>query len=395
MWNATPSRQPVALAALLALAALAGCAGEAVRPQAAGDNPAGDTSAADAPDLPLNGTGPSPLDPWAPDETHRVLFEGDVIAGQDCNVNNYLGTQAAFTALGGYASSGCGVFTLPADAHILRGSLALRIEADATQALKAGGFNVHYWSHSRTTQEQAEGTPSTSPVATFAFPLKPVDWEPAAPTTATFWFWPQGGPVNVLEGPISTRVVLEKDVAWTPAATMDHWNMTGMHQVVQAGVMTLIDATIDWNEPALANGNFPTAPPLQGIIPTGTRFIVLGIQWTPMSNCPPAPAFGCRMFSDIRDGDRVVTSFGGPIREADDSHAIIVWDSPQQVPWDDETAETSRVSINPYALVMCHVPFETTCGRPPGGTTTTVRFVMEAWSIDVDLAAVAARLDGP
>jgi len=390
------------LAILFATVLVAGCVDDEPDPaDHTGDGHPIDGDAAQNGTMGLFPTLGDAIDPWEEGELERVLFEGTVEAG-DC----YPGAIAGEAVFYQYFMGGCALITLPDGALIPEGSAALRIEADATQALKSGSYISFLYTAERDLSEEANGEESDVPVHTWRYPLVPSEWDPSfrPDSYASLGFWTGadfGDPdPPILMGPIATRVVAERDPAWNATPPLDHWSMLDMHRFPQPGVITIYDKLhAGWRQPAnsLATAGLDQRAPNQlpeDRIPLGTTKVVVGATWGEIKGCAPTMECSLRVFVGTPMG-----SYDGlgshPPEELGQSHVISVFSVPDEIePMPDHTDHPS-MGLKPFFVNQCPPPADTNvpdCTRTATETTGDVRVLVEAWRDEVDLAAFTNRL---
>lgn len=144
---------------------------------------------------------------WMPDETERILWEGSVEAGE-C----YQGATVDALAEG-YVMGGCAFLQSEEILPIPQGSRALRIEADATDALKSGSYYAYFSTNVRTGTAEADGEASSEPVHVWVFLLEPAEWDTSVEhTDASMGFWSsnEGADIPIVRGRIDVRIVAER-----------------------------------------------------------------------------------------------------------------------------------------------------------------------------------------
>jgi hypothetical protein len=335
-------------------------------------------------------TGPV-VNPWGKGEAERTLFDG-TLAGIQCII-------AGTPEVPEQATASCSNTELSlGDAPFIpEGTKTLRIEADASAALKSGSYHAYLYTLARNTGDLANGERTPEAVHTWRFNLTPLDWdyEYRGLTTATLGFWSSGAGLNVLDGDIRVKAVAERDPSWRPRVPVDEWRPGGGHHLVSDGVIQLANASATWRFQAGASyvagtgGNWPDAIPLAAI-PPGTRYVVMGLTWT-VKDCPanhdcsPNPSI-------VRGWD----SFSGKEVERNGDHLIEVLEVPKDIPDDGPYARNGTATVDPFVWRCLDSPvgtgFECFASYYATPAAADVHVVAEAWKGDVDLAAFKARL---
>lgn len=329
------------------------------------------------------------------DETELVLLDDTVTVGH-CygTVNQPLIT--ASEALSGNVMVGCAEIVLPEGATIPPGTARLRIEADATQALRSGSYFPCLYTSARTTPAEANGEPSSDPVNTWTFELVPGEWDaPSAQRTAAWMcYWTGGGAINHLEGPIQTRVVAERDPSWEPEPVADPWTDQEGNNVRSH---VLQDEDLTWtHQGTWLAGNFMgdgywARLPLAAPIPVGTEHLTVAVSWS-IGDCIDAEGCG------------IEYALGGPrtyhwIRgeEGDEGVASMVFareDFEPDNPYGEESAWFTDVWP-----VACDAATPSAAGAFWGGCLSPmhdaafdVRVRVEAWREPPDVGLLTERL---
>jgi hypothetical protein len=377
------------VALLLVAVTVSGCIGSA---SVGADEGLGNellaTQTSDEPDAGLPGQGAFEQDPWAPNETARLLFEGSVQT-EECLSSP---EGVVLEALGSTAY-GCARVVLPPGMRIPYGTGTLQIEADATKALQRGAWRAEVYTMGRNTPTKARTPDTSEPVRSWEIPLSDRDWDPQTiPDSIArieFWAANEQGRVSTLDGEIAARLTAVRDPGWVPRPLIDPWNATADHAMPQPGVITLLDATLPWDQPATHNRI--AGPRLTDTVPSGTAFVVVGITWEAFADCPTLPGLECRIVADLTsDGADLHWSTSRPERHFFDRATIQVWPAPTSVVWDPEDETESLTSVESEVLYMCAAI--TSCGGPPQPEQTEATFLVEAWNGPVDLAAFRERL---
>lgn len=339
------------------------------------------------------------VDPWAAGETQRILFEGTVDTAR-CEFAGTVPFASYEDRFGNELIVGCAWYELPVGTLIPEGTSVLRIEADATQALKSGGYLAYLYTANRDDYEKADGEPTTETVHTWRFELKPGDWDASSwkSSGAELGFYPHGNGVNVLDGTIKTKVVAERDPNWTPLAPIDRFQTEGKAKP-QPGVVTLLDWSVAWEQSAgprrMVNARWPDVPPLARTVPFGTTTLVAAASWAETTGCPPT--LTCEGLIDLYSAGSYWDGYVRAPADKGDRYAIWTYGVPDEAGADSIYSNQTTTAVafgfftNPGHYQQCYDYLTQVCW-PPTDVTTKVHLIVEAWKDEADLAAVKARL---
>lgn len=332
---------------LAVLVLLAGCVGS--EPQKAADIVEPSSTADTAVDLPDIGPdlGYTLPDPWLEGETERILFEGVVQTG-DC----YAGAMA-FELFAGYVMGGCGDIILPEGSSIPSGTATVRIEADASQALKSGEYFAFLYTPRRSTPDLANEAPTREPIHVWEIPMEEADWDPYWAKNTLSWsgYWSanNGTSIPVLNGPVPTKVVALRDPAWEPP--------------LAPHPTTLLDAELAWVDGSGINLATRRGTQLDALdmlpIPPEARAISIAVTWEVIS-CPP----GIRCWVNEWLEHEGTPYYGGVLGQTDNSRVISIG-VPDPLPPDLPGGNVSAASVQLFVprcneadpLLPCFVPF--------------------------------------
>lgn len=374
---------------LLAITALAGCfGGSEADPAAAGSDLDGSDGNGTADAAGVSVLRPA-VDPWADNETERLLFDDTVQAGQCYD----MATVWELTA--GYFMGGCAWIPLwdMDGALILEGTNALRIEADASEALHSGEYLAFLYSTVRTQPTDANMATTSEPVHAWTVDIEPAEWDhPDAPEAGVwmgFWTdWPDDGSVAppVFEGPVDVRVVLEKDPDFEPLPVPDPWPDADPDHMPQPGVMTLMDAEHEWEASWASIA-------LERPVPENGSQLAVGISWGEISNCHPG--YDCSLFAGLNS--RVhwtgMNELGEDRFQSGDDWHVLVFDLDDQAWPDSQYVDESHNRVDAWINRCSGLPGTiTTCAgvqlEPP---TVDVRYYAEVWQDEVDVGVFKER----
>lgn len=381
------------LVALLALASLlAGCAAPGEAPAAAPPiQPEATSSAAYeiAASLPPEEVANATLgddhvhDAWG-EATELVLFDGAVEAGL-CEGPFDAALYAFLQALGDQeAVYGCARLSLDEGKVVPEGTGFLRVEADASGALKGGGYKLQWRNKAREQDEE----PSTAPQHAWRVALTETDWDIAHANATTFvMYLVATGPVGAFEGPVQARIVAERQEGWEPilaVAHVDHWKLPTLHEFPAPGVMLLLDghANVTNVDPMrFLGGNAPEPVLLADLVPPGAAWITIVSDRT-SADC--APALDCWLVPLLQVGGYERQRAGELILREGERSAY-AWRVPDDVPFDSVYANASTTGIDPR-IDACAAGQEATCGFASlASGSVGARLLALAWKGDVDL----------
>ena len=315
-----------------------------------------------------------------------VLFDDTVTAGLGegpVDAAAYLFVQAA-SANG--AAYGCARVSLPEGVVVPEGAGALRVEADATEALKAGSYQFQWRSKAHEVVEE----PTSEPVHAWDVALDAGDWDlpHAAGTTFVMYLASAGGPAGAFDGPVKVRLVAVKLAGWEPivaVAHVDHWALPSLHDFAAPDVMRLLDAegTVTNVDPArLTGAGGPEPVPLTDIIAPGTKFLTI-VADTTSHTC--GPALECWYVPELIVGGYERTRFGSLLLE-EGPRRVYVWAVPDDAPEDSVYANAST-SMVAGRIDACTVGDEggPSCGLASvASQSATARLQAFAWKGEVD-----------
>ncbi|HEX2022139.1 MAG TPA: hypothetical protein VHH36_05460 [Candidatus Thermoplasmatota archaeon] len=389
------------LAVVLASTVLAGCAGEepAAAPAAVNDTEAvfvEDYAFSDNVTIPReeleNATlGPEHVhDPWG-EALEMTLLDETIVAGLcegPVDAAIYLMVRAFAGEPGAY---GCARVSLPEGVVVPEGTGALRVEADATDALKSGAYAFQW----RSKAHEAEGETSTDPVHTWRVELDESDWDiPHANATTFTMYLASRGPAGVFEGNVAVRVVAERAPGWEPVlavAHVDHWKLPHAHDFPAPGVMRLLDAeaSVTNVDPLRFVGqNAPQPVPLADIVAPGARWITVVADHTG-SDC--APVLDCWLVPVLQVGGYERQRVGEEILH-EGARRVYAWSVPEEVPPDSVYADVSTTQVDPRINACAAGDANgSTCGfASVASGTASARLLVLAWQGEVDLDVLRA-----
>lgn len=329
-------------------------------------------------------------DAWGQAE-ELVLFD-DTLAAGDCEGTQDALFYALVTAFDGQGPAyGCARVSLPEGVVVPEGAGALRIEVDATDALKSGGMQFQFRNKAR--EENAGSTTEKSHV--WKVELTKDDWDIAHANATTFvMYLAAAGPGSAFAGEVTVRIVAEKQEAWAPIvaiAHVDHWKLPSLHDFAAPGVMRLLDAdaSVANIDPARVTGGaeVPTVS-LVDIIAPRARFVVV-VADTTSSDC--APVMVCFLVPVLHVGGYERERFGTPIFEEGARH-VYRWSVPDEVPEDSVYANISSTFIAPR-IDACAAGDAggPSCGTMSiGSSSVKARVQVFAFEGDVDLDLLKA-----
>jgi hypothetical protein len=313
------------------------------------------------------------VDPWAAGETERTLFEGTVVA-------ELCGNAGEASASDPGVSEGCAAFELTDP--IPAGTKAIRIDADATAALKSGSYYAYFYSAVNRFATEADGEPSSAPVSAWRWELDPREWDDAQEESslARPGFWTgYGGTANVLNGPIEVDVIAEKDPEWVPTRPLPP--------------MVLLDLRETWTQGAGAHQVAGTAPLPKRVrfapIPEDAIEITLLLSWT-VRDCPAS--YDCSPNPTVYYGNTAVPALEIERTETTVVRRVIVPESVQPDPSDAALSATSFSSF----VWRCHedpnMPLPCLASFYAYGVSVDVHAVVLAWftPFDADVARETA-----
>lgn len=324
-----------------------------------------------------------PIDPWAEDETERLLFEGTVDAAP-CPMS-----APWELVYGQYVQAGCAGFDLPAGTLIPLGTKTIIWEADASNAQVAGKWYAYLYT-AATGWPEADQEPTRDKAHTWEIELVPGDWDLPDATESASWlgYWTAYDPVNALVGPVETKLTAVRDPDWTPKAPLDHWRLPEIHEMPQEGVITVFNDTVPWSQPAGGFGTWPEMPRFTDRVPLGTTSVLVGLTWDEITGCA---ALDCRVWTHGVKGGIFLNGFGDAPVERATNHLILRWEVPDPFPPEPDHVEANQTQLALFITTMCPV-VERSCNYPPVPVETDVRILTEAWRDDVDLNAFKERL---
>lgn len=316
-----------------------------------------------------------------------ALTAGDCEGAQDAL---FYALVTTFAAEG--PSYGCARISLPEGAVVPEGAGELRIEVDATDALKSGGMQFQFRNKAR--EEALEATSEKQHA--WSVPLTEADWDIAHVTATTFVMYVGAvGPGAVFEGTVQTRVVAVKQEGWEPVlavAHVDHWMLPSMHDFAAPGVMRLFDgeASVTNVDPSRATSQEKHhGIPLADIVAPGATQLVLVVDTT-ATDC--APGLTCWLVPILHVGGYERDRFGTLLAE-EGARRVYGWRVPDEVPEDSVYAETSTTGIEPR-IDAC-TP-DGTCGAASiASGSAAARIQAFAWKGEVDLALLDSLAGAP
>lgn len=380
------------LVLLLVTIALAGCTSDPP-PPAAADASVSLPPSAVPPEAVLGGEHAHDL--WA-DAFELVLLDAQAATETTCA--GHLKGFASLSAEG--FAVGCARFAPEPGAVVPQGTKSVRIEVDASAALKAGSYTVEARTHARTT---LSSEPTEEPETVVRFALDANDWDLPHEGHSSFGLVLRASaPHGVLDGEIRVRAVVERDPAWVPIvdpAHLDHWILGDRHAFVREGVAVSLDTETTVHEDAVTDsaagplaGPNPQVIPLEDIILPGSKFAVLVVHAKEWSGCPPAAACGLTAALQTGSGfgrppaDQPVQTRSGP------GWKITAYPVPAWVGEDSTYATESASQVSAFIRVNHDLPMaSTSVPASPTDVDVKTRFAVESWRGDVDLADVQAR----
>lgn len=315
-----------------------------------------------------------------------VLLDDTVVAGQcegPFDAAAYAFVQAAS---GNGAAYGCARISLPEGVVVPEGTGVLRVEVDASQALKAGSYQFQW----RSKAHEVVEPPTSEPQHVWEVALDQDDWDipHAAGTTFVMYLASSGGPAGAFDGDVLVRLVAVKLAGWEPilaVAHVDHWALPSMHDFPAPGVMRLLDAEASVRniDPARITSGARNEPiPLTDIIAPGAKFVTI-VADTTAHDC--GPALECWYIPELIVGGYERTRFGELLFE-EGGRRVYVWSVPDDVPEDSvyANASTSMVQgrIDACATGDAGGP---SCGLAGiASQSATARLQAFAWKGEVD-----------
>ena len=323
-----------------------------------------------------------------------VLLDADATAGL-CE-GEFDAAAYAFVQLAGNqeAAYGCVRASLPEGVLVPEGTGGLRVEIDATEALKSGSLAFQWRNKAR----EEEGETTTEPVHAWEVALESADWDvPHAPATTFVMYVASRGPVGAFDGPVHLKVTALRMPGWEPIlaiAHVDHWKLPQLHDFAAPGVMRLFDGetSVTNVDPAVVTG--AEAPheglPLADIIAPGASHVVI-VADTTASGC--APALECFLVPVLHVGGYDRDRFGALLLQ-EGARRVYAWSVPDEVPYDSVYQDASTAAIE-ARIDGCAAGQPDTCGfASAASTTVTGRFQAFAWQGEVDLDLLKAPADG-
>lgn len=282
------------------------------------------------------------------------------------------------------ANVGCAPILLPRGTVVPEGTGALRIEVDATDALKVGSM----WLDWRNKAREENGDTTTEAVHTWEVALTQADWDvPHAEVTTFIIYVGARGPVGVFSGEVDVRVVAERLEGWEPIvaiAHVDHWKLPALHDFAAPGVMRLFDGEASVQNVDASRITSPEAgDPVQlsDIIAPGARFVTI-VSDTTATDC--APGLACRFVPGLNVGGYERQRFGTLIHE-EGARRVYSWTVPDEVSPDSVYADASTTTIDPR-IDACIEGQPGSCGTVSIlSGSATARLQAFAWQDDVDL----------
>lgn len=316
------------------------------------------------------------------DETREAgLCEGPVDAAFYAVVNGGFGCVGAF---------------LPEGVVVPEGTGQLRIEVDATDALKAGEMRFQFRNKAREEELDASADPKT----VWLLPLAQPDWDiPHAPATSFVMYVGAAGPGSVFEGAVHLRIVAERMPGWAPilaVAHVDHWKLPQLHDFAAPGVMTLLvdgEGHVTNIDPdRFLGGSEHGGVAFTDIVAPGAKHLTV-VADTVSSDC--VPAIRCWFVPELHVGGFERDRLGTLLHE-EGGRRIYVWSVPDEVPEDSVYADVSTTGIE-GRIDACATGDAggPTCGYASMVSgSATARLFVHAWQGDVDVELLSG-LVGP
>lgn len=323
-----------------------------------------------------------------------VLLDADATAGL-CEGEMDAAAYAAVMLLGNQeAAYGCVRASLPEGVLVPEGTGTLRVEVDATEALKSGSLAFQWRNKAR----EEEGETTTEKVHAWEVALTSADWDvPHASATTFVMYVASRGPVGAFDGPVHLKVTAIRMEGWEPVlaiAHVDHWKLPQLHDFPAPGVMRLFDGetSVTNIDPArfTGGGEAHEGLVLSDIIAPGASFVTV-VADTTESDC--APVLDCFLVPILHvggyDRDRV-----GALLLQEGGRRVYVWSVPDEVPVDSVYQEESTTAIEPR-IDGCAAGQPDTCGFASlASTTVHGRLQAFAWEGEVDLELLKTLADG-
>lgn len=336
---------------------------------------------------------------WEGQDT-KTIFDGTVQAG-DCYGTFYtVLALAIYAALEQRVEKGCAYVPLENGTLVPQGTEKLKVEVDASQARRSGGYDLRTW-----TGENSYRNPTTTDDEhTWWVELSSEDWDGPHQSRSDYYFFSKAqaqetGGIAQLEGPMEFTITAHRIPNWTAplaAAHVDHWQLEDRHTFVNEDAIETLNRTervysCTWVE-SFAQGcrDWDQQVNLSDIIPPGTKEVVLGMTWPAVEDC--APAHDCEIRANLRSGGSSWT-WESPVEEGD-RHVIYLYNVPDDVPPDSTYANASETVVEPR-IYQCDPSgpepadgfwFYCSTGSPAEWSPeANATFYMEAWRTPVNM----------
>ncbi len=303
--------------------------------------------------------------------TKEMVLMDETVSTADCGDGNPFTTlfiTGAGIVFDRAVHMGCAQFQFGEGRIVPEGTASLRIEVDATDALKQGVLELAY----RSPENDFDGAgKSDGPVFMWRIEMVATEWDlPHSTQTEWGFFLQPSGDVAVLDGDIKVFIAAERVEDWTPilgSAHIDHWAPDAAHDFVAEDAMRVLDVNTTVQMPSFADrlqgdrDDFDSIP-LQDIVAPGSVQLTLVVWWTDMRNCPAQHE--CWIVPFINAGDRGRGAWLDPV-ESTPEWAIYVYDIPEPLTPDSTYANNSTYSVS--AFVRSCIPGMEDIDMPFGG----------------------------
>lgn len=297
---------------------------------------------------------------------------------------------------------GCADYDLPEGTLVPEGTKRLRVEADASGAQHVGMWYPWVTTYGIVQYGDGwyDGEGTTDAKHAWTINLKPKDWDLSHHTKSgfSFGYWTYGGTVNVLYGPVKTKITAERDPEWKPMPVLDEWKALNRHAFVQEDAILLLNATVPWEEPSFptymtSNSDSPSVPSFTDVIPYGTKQVAVGLRWNDIEGC--LQGHTCSFRAGVNSGGQWSGINEAAVQERGANHLVLVYDVPARVGEDGPYVTNSTTSVGAW-IVPCLTADPSRCDPVTLSDTQTKLFAWaEAWKAPVDLQAFKARFGLP
>lgn len=314
----------------------------------------------------------------------RVVLDAEIEAG-DCfggffEVSRALGSvireqQAEY----GCAWTGADELTPP-------GTRKLSVEADASDALEAGGYTMTVYTSG---DREIEANTTTEAEHTWDVPLEDADWDlPHQNYSGFIFYFEADGDAAVLNGTIELTITAHRIDGWEPplaAAHLAHWKLKDEHEFVRSDAIEILGRTetveaCSWTGAIQDDCTYENEVNLSDLIPPGTEEVVLGVKIGNVSGCPPAHS--CDIEINLEEGN---WAWNDPV-ETGSNWKLYRYKVGEDIEPDSPYAETSQTVVAVEIEQCSEVDPPSWClqSSPHWRPSVDVDFAMEAWRNPVD-----------